>query len=168
MQLLANKYYENLDKASLMGNDVVGDEEYFNTGTYQHITNNLIRTIENNDKYYCDKTLLYPGIAKSKNVKLDILYDFATNKISTDDIRQIVNTILYVFIVKEGHTTQDIATATFLGRITNLPTSIDRAIAGQPIIIPLKTKYKVDDNVIRAYICFIATYLVVKLNSISK
>lgn len=168
MQLLANKYYENLDKASLVGNDVVGDEEYFNTGSYQHLTNNLVRTIENQDKYYYDKTLLYPGIAKSKNIKIEVLYDFATQKVDMDDVRKIVNTILYVFLVKENHEVKDISSAAFLGRITNLPTSIDRAIAGQPIVIPMQKKYNVDENVVRSYICFIATYLVVKLNSISK
>jgi hypothetical protein len=100
-----------------------------------------------------------------KNVKANTLYDFA-QRISTDDIATIIDTIFYVFIVKEGNSIEDINTTKFITRITNLPTAIDRAIAGKPIISTLSTKYRIDQSIVKAYICLIATYIMYRINDV--
>jgi hypothetical protein len=109
---------------------------------------------------------LYPAIAKLKNVKMESLFDYSTKKIKHEDIGKIIDTIFYVFLVKEGHSVEDINTAAYIGRITNLPTAIDRAIAGKPIILPFSKKYKVDASIVKAHICLVATYIMNRINDV--
>lgn len=168
MHGLANKYYDNKDKGNLIGDDLKGDEDFVMTNNTTNIRNNLMRLIKDNDYYYYDKNKLYPSIARMKNVKTDTLYEYSTNKISYDDISLIMDVIFYVFIVKEGNTIEDINSTKFIGRITNLPTAVDRAISGKPIISPLAKKYEVDDNIVKAHICLVATYMLGRINDVNK
>lgn len=78
----------------------------------------------------------------------------------------IIDTIFYVFISKEGNTIEDINTTKYISRITNLPTAIDRAVAGKPIIDRMAKKYSVDQTIVRAYICLIATYIMYRINDV--
>ena len=164
MRLLANQYYENLEeKGNLVASDVGSDEMYLDTKDTSKIRQNLVRRINLGDQLYKEKGRLYNGIAKIKNVKVDSLYDFAQT-IEVSDIAMIVDTIFYVFIVKEGNDIADINSSKFISRITNLPTAIDRAVAGKPVITILAKKYKVDPSIVKAYICFIATYMMYRIN----
>ena len=45
-----------------------------------------------------------------------------------------------------------------------MPTAVDRAIQGKPIILPMTKKYKVDSSIVKAYICLIATYILNRVN----
>lgn len=164
---LANLYYDNLDKGNLVGNDVDGSDDYLETKTYSKIRDNLVRKIKMGDSLYKNKDKLYPVIARMKNVKVDTLYDFS-QKISHDDIRMIINIIFYVFLIKERNDIDDINTNKFISRITNLPTAVDRAIQGKPIILPLTKKYEFDSSIIKAYICLIATYVMMRINDVKK
>lgn len=161
MRLLSNKYYANLDSHKV-GADVKGDEEYLTNNDYAQIRDNLVRTIQT-DGLYKNKSKLYSNIADLKNVKVDALYEFA-QKVTKPDIKNIIDTILYVFLVKEKHDINDINSATYIGRITNFPTAIDRAIQGKPIILPLMEKYKETSEIVKAYICLIATYIMLRIN----
>ena len=163
MRLLANQYYENLDKGNLVAADVSSDELYLDTRDTTKIRQNLVRRINLGDKLYTEKGRLYIGIAKIKNVKLDTLYDFAQN-IDIKDVTLIIDTIFYVFINKEGNSIEDINSSKFISRITNLPTAIDRAVAGKPIISMLSEKYDADPSIVKAYICFLATYMMYRIN----
>ena len=163
MRLLANQYYENLDKGNLVAADVSSDELYLDTRDTSKIRQNLVRRINLGDKLYTEKGRLYIGIAKIKNVKLDTLYDFAQN-IDIKDVTLIIDTIFYVFINKEGNSIEDINSSKFISRITNLPTAIDRAVAGKPIISMLSEKYDADPSIVKAYICFLATYMMYRIN----
>lgn len=165
LRLLANQYYENMDKGNLVGDDVTGSDEYLETTNTIKIRESLIRRINGGDQLYVDKGNIYTGIARLKNVKVDTLYDFA-QKIDKDDIGRIIDTIFYVFIVKEGNKIEDINSTKFISRITNLPTAIDRAIAGKPIIITLSKKYSIDQSIVKAYICLIATYIMYRINDV--
>lgn len=168
MHGLANKYYENKDKGNLIGEDIKGDEEYLVTSNTTNIRNNLMRLIKDKDNVYYDKTVLYPYIANIKNVKVDTLYEYSTNKISYDDIALIIDLIFYVFIVKEGNSVEDITSNKFIGRITNLPTAIDRAIQGKPIISPMAKKYEADESIVKAHICLVAAYMMRRMNEANK
>jgi hypothetical protein len=165
LRLLANQYYENLDKGNLVGDDVTGSDEYLETTNTIKIRESLVRRISGGDQLYIDKGDIYTGIARLKNVKVDTLYNFAQN-ISKDDISRIIDIIFYVFIVKEGNKIEDINSTKFIGRITNLPTAIDRAIAGKPIISTLSKKYSIDQSIVKAYICLIATYIMYRINDV--
>ena len=165
LRLLANQYYDNMDKGNLIGDDVNSSDEYLETNNTIKIRQNLVRRINGGDQLYKDKGNLYIGIARLKNVKVDSLYNFA-QQIQSDDIGVIIDTIFYVFIVKENNTIEDVNSSKFISRITNLPTAIDRAIAGKPIISTLSTKYKVDQSIIKAYICLIATYIMYRINDV--
>jgi hypothetical protein len=165
LRLLANQYYDNMDKGNLIGDDVNSSDEYLETNNTIKIRQNLIRRINGGDQLYKDKGNLYIGIARLKNVKVDSLYNFA-QQIQSDDIGVIIDTIFYVFIVKENNTIEDVNSSKFISRITNLPTAIDRAIAGKPIISTLSTKYKVDQSIVKAYICLIATYIMYRINDV--
>lgn len=168
MHGLANKYYENKDKGNLIGEDLKGDEEFVVTGNTTNIRNNFMRLIKDKDHIYYDKDALYPGVARLKNVKTDTLYEFATSKISYEDISMLIDIIFYVFIIKEGNSVEDVTSNKFIGRITNLPTAVDRAIQGKPIITPLSKKYETDESIIKAYICFIASYMFRRMNDANK
>lgn len=163
IRLLANQYYNNLDKGNMVGSDVDSNDEYLETTNTSKIRDSLIRRINSGDQLYRDKGNLYSGIARLKNVKVDALYDYS-QQIDSKDIGMIMDTIFYVFIVKEGNTIDDINTTKFISRITNLPTAIDRAIAGKPIIDTLSKKYKVDQLIVKAHICLVATYIMYRIN----
>ena len=100
-----------------------------------------------------------------KNVKVDTLYNFA-QAIHKKDIGIIIDTIFYVFIVRDGFTIEDVNSTKYISRITNLPTAIDRAIAGKPIISTLSKKYSIDQNIVKAYVCLIATYIMYRINDV--
>jgi len=165
MRLLANRYYNNLDKASLVGEDVDNNDEYLQTTNTTKIREGLIRMISSGDQLYTEKSNLYSGIARLKNVKMEVLYQFA-QQVEKRDIATIMDVIFYVFIVKEGHTIEEINSTVYIQRITNFPTAVDRAIAGKPVILPLSKKYKADQMIVKAYICLIATYIMTRINDI--
>lgn len=165
LRLLANQYYNNLDKGNLIGDDVSSDDAYVETNSTTRIREGLIRRINGGDQLYVDKGQIYLGVARLKNVKTDSLYNFAQT-IDKKDIAQIIDTIFYVFIVKEGNSINDVNSTKYISRITNFPTAIDRAIAGKPIIDMLSKKYNIDDNIVKAYICFIATYIMYRINDV--
>lgn len=165
LRLLANQYYENMNNGNLVGDDVTGSDEYLETTNTIKIRESLIRRINGGDQLYVDKGNIYSGIARLKNVKVDTLYNFA-QKIDKNDIGRIIDTIFYVFIVKEGNKIEDINTTKFISRITNLPTAIDRAIAGRPIISTLSKKYSIDQSIVKAYICLVATYIMYRINDV--
>lgn len=166
MRGLSNRYYENLDNGNLVGADLTGGEDHVVTNNYSTLRNNLLRLIKNKDELYYSQGKLYPAIAKLKNVKMETLFDYSTKKIKHEDIGKIIDTIFYVFLVKEGHSVEEINSAAYIGRITNLPTAIDRAISGQPIILPFSKKYKVDSSIVKAHICLVATYILNRINDV--
>lgn len=163
LRLLANQYFNNMDKGNLVGADVDNTVEHLETNNTTRIRENLIRKITSGDQLYCSKSRLYVGTARLKNVKMDTLYDFAQT-IDKRDIGIIIDGIFYVFINVEGFKIEDINSTKFISRITNLPTAIDRAIVGKPIILPMTKKYNVDSSIIKAYICLIATYILQRIN----
>jgi hypothetical protein len=70
-----------------------------------------------------------------------------------------------VYLVKEQHSLDDINTATYINRINNFPTMVDRAIAGKPVIKPLCEKYDEKDMIVKTYICMLATYILLNVNN---
>jgi hypothetical protein len=165
--LLANQYFKTVEenKGNLVGTDVSSDDMYFESNNTVKLRDGLIRRINSKDQLYCNKGELYFGIAKLKNVKTDSLYEFAQS-IEQKDISMIIDTIFYVFISKEGNTIEDINTTKYISRITNLPTAIDRALPGKPIIDKLSKKYGADQTIVRAYICLLATYIMYRINDV--
>ena len=161
-QLLANKYYANLDNKSI-GGDVKGNEMSLTTRSHSQLRDNLVRMISQGDSLYKNKGELYKGTARSKNVKTEDLYAFA-QKIDKSDIKWIIDMILYVFLVKENHKIDQINTNEYIKRINNFPTAVDRAVAGKPVILPLMKKYKEKDMIVKSYICLLATYILLRLN----
>jgi choline kinase len=167
LRLLANQYFKTVEenKGNLVGTDVSSDDLYFETNNTVKLRDGLIRRINSKDQLYCNKGDLYTGIAKLKNVKVDTLYEFAQS-IQQADIANIIDVIFYVFISKEGNSIDDINSVKYISRITNLPTAIDRAVAGKPIIETLAKKYKVDQSIVRAYVCLVATYIMYRINDV--
>lgn len=165
---LSSLYYEYKDKNVTIGSDVTSDEDYVDTNTYSNIRSSLMRLIKNKDRGYWSKGDLYKGLARWKNVDVDSLFTFATNVIDESDISKIMDLIFYVFLVKEGNTIKDINSTKYIDRITNFPTAIDRCIPGKPVIRPLMNKYKTEENIIRAYICFVATYIMQRINDVNE
>lgn len=166
MRLLANKYFpiaNDPEKNNLIGGDVNSNDMYVETNNTLKYRQAIVRKINDKDRLYTERGDLYTGIARLKNVKMESLYQFA-QQIETADIEMVIDVIFYVFIVKEGNSINDINSTKFIGRITNLPTAVDRAIEGKPIITMLSTKYKVQDSIVKAYICFIATYMMYRIN----
>lgn len=166
MHGLANKYYDNLENGNLIGEDLDGTEDYVVTGNYSTVRDNLLRLIKNNDELYYSEDKLYPAIARLKNVKTETLYEYSTKKIKHADIGTIIDTIFYVFLVKEGNKIEDINSTKYISRITNFPTAIDRAISGKPIILPFSKKYKTDSSIVKAHICLVATYILNRINDV--
>lgn len=160
-QLLANKYYANLDNKSI-GSDVKGNEMNLTSKDHSQFRDNLVRMIMQ-DSLYKNKGELYKGTARSKNVKTEELYDFA-QKVERSDIKWIMDMILYVYLVKESHKIEQINSADYIKRINNFPTAVDRAIAGKPVILPLMKKYKAKDTIVKSYICLLATYIMIRAN----
>lgn len=168
MRLLANQYFANAnsENGNLVGSDVSGSDEYFVSNNTTKIREALVRRINGKDQLYVEKGNIYSGIARLKNVNVESLYEFA-QKIESNDIAMIIDTIFYVFLIKEGNKIEDINSTKFISRITNLPTAIDRAIAGRPVISMLSKKYSTDQTIIKAYICLIATYMMYRINDVS-
>lgn len=167
MQQIANRYYINLNSEDVasIGDDVKAGDEYIVSDSFTQLRNNIMRNIKNGDSLYKNKNNLYSGVARLKNVKVETLYNFA-QRIDHSDISKIVDNILYVFLVKEGNSIDDINTTKYISRITNMPTAVDRAITGKPIILPMSKKYKEDSIIIKAYVCLIATYILNRINDI--
>lgn len=168
MRLLANQYFpvaNDPERNNTVGSDVTANDMYVETNNTLKYRQALIRKINDKDQLYTEKGDLYSGIARLKNVKVESLYQFA-QQIETSDIEMIIDLIFYVFIVKEGNNINDINSTKFIGRITNLPTAIDRAVEGKPVITMLANKYKVQDSIVKAYICFIATYMMYRINEV--
>lgn len=167
MRGLANQYFANAnsENGNLVGSDVAGSDEYFVSTNTTKIRENLVRKIQGKDQLYVDKGNLYAGIGRLKNVKVDTLYDFAQT-IDSKDIAMVIDTIFYVFIVRDGNKIEDINSSKYITRITNFPTAIDRAIAGRPVISMLSKKYKIDQSIVKAYICLIATYIMYRINDV--
>ena len=168
MRLLANQYFANAnsENGNLVGDDVSGSDEYFVSNNTTKIREALVRRINGKDQLYVEKGNIYSGIARLKNVNVESLYEFA-QKIDSNDIAMIIDTIFYVFLIKEGNKIEDINSTKFISRITNLPTAIDRAIAGRPVISMLSKKYSTDQTIIKAYICLIATYIMYRINDVT-
>lgn len=166
MRTLANRYYSDIDDPShQIGDDVKGDEDYITTTNTVTLRNNLVRKITTGDKDYKTKGQLYKATAEQKNVRADELYELA-QRVETKDIVNIIDLIFYVFIVKEHHDINDINSAAYISRITKFPTAIDRAIPGKPVIDPFCKKYKCSDLLAKAYICLLATFIILKLNQV--
>ena len=166
MRLVANKYFEialDPEKNNRIGADVDANDMYVETNNTLKYRQAIVRHINEKDQLYTEKNDLYTGIARLKNVKMETLYQFA-QQIETSDIEMLIDMIFYVFIVKEGNNINDINSTKYIGRITNFPTAVDRAIEGKPIITMLSNKYKADDSIVKAYICLIATYMMYRIN----
>jgi hypothetical protein len=165
MRTLANKYYDNIDNGNSIGEDLKGDEDYVETSNTTTYRNNLVRLITTGDKDYKTKSQMYKATAEQKNVKVDELYELA-QRVETKDIANIIDLIFYVFIVKENHKIDEINSTIYISRITKMPTAIDRAIPGKPVIDPFVKKYKCSDLLAKAYICLLATFIILKMNRI--
>lgn len=161
---LRSRFEADAEDANIAA-DVKGDEDYLNDNSYGKIRDNLVRMITSGDGMYKNKdSVLYKATARNKNVKCEELYAFA-QKVSKAEIKNIINLILYVYLVKEQHSLDDINTATYINRINNFPTMVDRAIAGKPVIKPLCEKYDEKDMIVKTYICMLATYILLNVNN---
>lgn len=166
IQVLSSRYYNDIDNNNEVNEDVDSDDQYVETSSISiRYRNNLLRKLFSGDNLYDNMGVLYTGTAKLKNVKVEDLFNLA-KKVERSDISKIIDTIFYVFIVKEGNTFDDINSYKYINRITNLPTAVDRAIKGKPIIIPFKNKYKTTDLLSKAYICLIAVYIMNRINEV--
>ena len=162
MKHLKSEFTKNLQNGNLIGGDLDGSEDYVVTSNFTVVRQNLIRLIRTGDTIYSSEGELYKAISRLKNVKCCELFELA-QKVDPKDIGTIMDAIFYVFINKEGNDMKDINSTLYISRITNMPTAIDRAIAGKPIILPLSKKYKVDSSIIKAYICLVATYIMQRI-----
>ena len=168
MQLLANKYHEYKEQGVQVGDDVNGTEDYIDTNSYSNIRNGLMLLIKNGDNLYWSKSDLYKGMARLKNIEMDSLYNFATKKVKMGDISMIMDLIFYVFLSKEGNTIAEINSAKYIKRITNFPTAVDRCIQGKPVVAPLVKKYNENEEIIRTFICLVATYILNRINDVNQ
>jgi len=167
MRLLTNKYMKNIEANNMVGTDSGQDDEHLVTNNFITLRENLMRMIKNGDPLYKTNGVLYSGISRLKNVKAGVLFDFA-QKVSSPDISRVIDNILYVFLVKEHNTIEDINSTKYIGRITNMPTAIDRAIQGKPIIIPYTKKYKASSEIVKAFICLVATFILKRVDDAKK
>ena len=168
MHQLANVYYQNQTEGNRVNEDATtGDHEYIVTDDTSQVRSKLMQLIKRGDSMYSTKSNLYTGVAKLKNVSSEALFDLA-QQVSHHDISELIDMIFYVFIVKEGHKIEDINSSAYIGEITNLPTKVDRCIPGKPIIAPYVKKYKVKKELIVAYICLIATWVMARINDVTK
>lgn len=166
MHQLATAYYKSIEENKETGTDGDVFDQFTLTGNTIHLREKLIGLIRAKDELYAKNTSgLYEGIAKLKSVKKDELYKYAQT-IDIDDIAMIIDGIFYVFIIKEGNTLDDINSTKFIGRIKGFPTAVDRAIAGKPVIIPLRRKYGYDGEIVKAHICLVATFMMNRMNQI--
>lgn len=168
MHQLANVYYQNQTEGNRVNEDATtGDHEYIVTDDTSQVRSKLMQLIKRGDSMYSTKSNLYTGVAKLKNVSSEALFDLA-QQVSHHDISELIDMIFYVFIVKEGHKIEDINSSAYIGEITNLPTKVDRCIPGKPIIAPYVKKYKAKKELIVAYICLIATWIMARINDVTK
>ena len=169
MKLLTQRYHENLENGNKIGGDTKGgdDEEYVETKSTAGIKRTLLRMIRQGDRDYHNNGRLYKATAQQKNVKQNELFELA-QKVDKEDIGNIIDLILYVFIVKEGNEIKDINSSKYISRITNFPTAIDRALPSKPVIAPFSKKYECKDEYTRAYICVLATFILMKINQIKQ
>lgn len=166
MKSLCDRFRKDLAEGHTTGGDNSGTEDYIETKTFATICDNLVRMIRNGDPSYAKMGNMYTSMARYKNVKCQDLYDLAQS-FEYEDIRTIFEIILYVFIIKEENTINDINSHKYISRISNFPTAVDRAIAGKPIITPFCEKYKADPSIMRAYICLLATYIMYNINDVT-
>lgn len=166
MKTLANRYYADKDAGNSVSEDT-DDTTTIETLELTKIRTNLMRLINNGDNLYWKMNPTYQAIAKYKSIKRpELLYEFA-KKVSKKDISNIMDLILYVFITKEGNKLTDINSVKYINRITKFPTAIDRAIPGKPVILPMCRVYKEpNDTIVKAYICFVATYIMQRVNDV--
>jgi len=166
LRSLGTRYFKDMEDKNSVGNDITDeDEPYVEKKQLIQIRDNLLRKISAGDTLYTKMNNVYKGIASRKNVKVDTLYELA-QKVEKKDIGNIIDLILYVFITKEGNDETDINSSKYIGRITKFPTAIDRAIAGKPVILPMTEKYEFDGSIVKAYICFVATYILLRINDV--
>lgn len=166
MAQLAHVYFKNQEEGNRVNDDATtGDHEYIVSDDTSQIRSKLMQLIKRGDSLYTTESNLYTGVARLKNVSSKSLYELA-QKVSHRDIGELIDLIFYVFIVKENHKIEDINSSTYIGGITNMPTKIDRCIPGKPIIIPYVKKYKVKKELIVAYICLIATWIMMRINDV--
>ena len=163
MRNLTTEYVKDKDAKHSIGADISDDDEYVEKSELLKIRNTLVRRAFGGDELYKQKGDLYKGIAKWKNVKLDDLYEFS-QKVTKKDMSLVVDMILYVFITKEGNSLEDINSVKYINRITKFPTAVDRAVSGKPVILPMVEQYHVNDNIVKAYICLVATYILRRIN----
>lgn len=165
MKSLCDRFRKDMAEGNMVGQDTDGNNDYLEINNFTTIRDNLVRLIRNGDPRYCKNGDFYSAMARYKNVKCQDLYDLA-QAFDYKDIGTIIDIILYVFIVKEGNTLNDINSTKYINRISNFPTAVDRAIQGKPIIDPYSRKYKVDPSIMRAYICLMATYIMYNINDV--
>lgn len=167
MAQLANVYFKNQTEGNRVNEDSETGADYIVTDDTSHVRNLLIQLIKRGDSLYRNEGELYTGVARLKNVSSKALYELA-QQVTTKDISELIDLIFYVFIVKEGHTLQEINSSTYIGGITNMPTKVDRCIPGRPIIAPYVKKYKSKKELVVAYICLIATWIMLRINDVTK
>lgn len=166
MAQLAHVYFKNQEEGNRVNDDATtGNHEYIVSDDTSQIRSKLMQLIKRGDSLYTTESNLYTGVAKLKNVSSKSLYELA-QQVSHRDIGELIDLIFYVFIVKENHKIEDINSSTYIGEITNMPTKIDRCIPGKPIVIPYVKKYKVKKELIVAYICLIATWIMMRINDV--
>lgn len=166
MAQLAHVYFKNQEEGNRVNDDATtGDHEYIVSDDTSQIRSKLMQLIKRGDSLYTTESNLYTGVAKLKNVSSKALYELA-QQVSHRDIGELIDLIFYVFIVKENHKIEDINSSVYIGEITNMPTKIDRCIPGKPIIAPYVKKYKVKKELIVAYICLIATWIMMRINDV--
>lgn len=166
MRTLAQRYYADKDANNSVASDT-DDITSVETLELTKIRTNLVRRITTGDQLYKRMNNTYRAIANLKNIKPpELLYDFAQKVVKTD-IERLIDLILYVFITKEGNKIQDINSSKYIARITKFPTAVDRAIPGKPVIIVMQKRYgESKDVIIKAYICFLATYIMQRLGEV--
>jgi hypothetical protein len=166
MRTLANRYYADKDAGNSVSEDT-DDSTTIETLELTKIRTNLMRLINNGDDLYHKMNSTYKAIANLKAIKQpEQLFNFA-QKVSKKDISNIIDLILFVFITKEENKLTDINSSKYIARITKFPTAIDRAIPGKPVILPMCRVYKEpNDTLVKAYICFVATYIMQRVNDV--
>lgn len=168
LRSLATQYFKDIEEKNSVGNDTKSDDEYVDKNEFANIRNNLLRKIySSKDELYTKNGPLYKAVSNLKNVKQQPLYDFA-QKVAKKDVGNIIDLIFYVFITREGNNIKDINTTKYIQRITKFPTAVDRAIPGKPVILPMQKKYNEDDNIVKAYICLVAVYIMQRINDVKQ
>lgn len=167
LRTLAHKYYEDIDAGHGVAQDTDESSE-IETSELTKLRTNLVRRIRNGDELYKKMNKTYVAIANLKQVKPpELLYNFA-QRVQIKDISTIIDLILYVFITKEGNNIKDINSSKYISRITKFPTACDRAIPGKALLVPMQKKYNEKDTIVKAYICYLATYILQRINDVQQ